>query len=100
MKEKEIINNKTEKEINVELATLIGKIFFNLKEYDISGIKLYSNGDLNSFDVYSILNRNVFQFNADGDFIPVVGTYKIETTGYELDIEYGRVVRTRVYKNK
>ena len=87
------------KEKKIKIIKALAESIFNLKEYDISGIKLYSNGDLNSFDDVEILDRNVLQLNSDGEFIiPKDGLYKIETTGFELDIEYGKVIR--VYKNK
>ena len=83
----------------IEIKKALAEYIFNLKEFDISGIKLYSDCDLNSYDCYSILGRNVFQLNSDGEFIiPKDGLYKIENTGYELDIIYGRVVRVSINK--
>ena len=81
----------------IEIKKALAEYILNLKEFDISGINLFSDCDLNSYDCYSILGRNVFQLNSDGEFIiPKDGLYKIENTGYELDIIYGRVVRVSI----
>ena len=83
----------------IEIKKALAESIFNLKEFDISGIKLFSDCDLNSFDCIDILDRNVLQLNSDGEFIiPKDGLYRIENTGYELDIIYGRVVRVSINK--
>ena len=87
------------KEKKIKIIKALAESICNLREFDVSGIKLYSDGDLNSFNGVDILDRNVLEMNSDGEFIfPKDGLYKIESTGFELDIEYGKVIR--VYKNK